>query len=380
MKQFRLFFFLSIVCASSPGWAFAASSDFVEGEVIVKFKSSVTGIVPMKLALAGATSVEVLGGQTQLIRVPKASIFDTIAKLRRDPSVEFAEPNYLAHASYTPNDPLYATKQPELTRVKANLAWDLANGAGIRVAVLDTGIESAHLDLVGKVAVQYDFVNKDSIADDQNGHGTHTAGTIAANTNNRQGVASVAFGSALVVGKVLGADGSGSYADIIAGINWAVQNKSKVISMSFGGSYGSHALKDAIDNAWNKGSVLVAAAGNGNSSMPTYPAYYTNVIAVGAVDNSDVKANFSNYGSWVDIVAPGVNISSTYLNQSYATLSGTSMATPLVSGAAAVAWSYFGASTSNVAIRSRITTKTDSVNFGLLPKPRLNVYKALTGP
>jgi len=380
MKQFRLLFFLTIVLPTVPTAASASSPEFIPGEVIVKYKFSASSMVPIKLALAGAATVEYLGPQTQLVRLPGKPVAETIAKLRLDPSVEFAEPNYVAHASYTPNDPLYATKQTELLKIKANLAWDLAKGNGIRVAVLDTGIEATHPDLAGKIAVQYDFVKKDSVADDQNGHGTHTAGTIAANSNNKQGVAAVAFGSSLVVGKVLGADGSGTYADIIAGINWAVQNKSKVISMSLGGNYGSQALQDAVDNAWIKGSVLVAAAGNGNSSMATYPAFYANVIAVGAVDNSDVKANFSNYGSWVDIVAPGVTITSTYLNQTYASLSGTSMATPIVAGAAAVAWSYFGDATTNVAIRNRVTTKSDSVNFGLLPKPRVNVYKALTAP
>jgi thermitase len=184
----------------------------------------------------------------------------------------------------------------------------------------------------------------------------------------------------LVIGRVLGNDGSGTYAAIASGIRWAADQRAIIISMSLGGSSGSQALSDAIDYAAGKGCLIIAAAGNSNSSSPSYPAYYTKVLAVGAVDNNDVKASFSNFGSWVDIVAPGVNIASTYPTNQYVLLSGTSMATPIVAGSAALVWKYFGTSNGPTFVRNKLTQKGNTVTFGGESKPRVNPYRSITLP
>ena len=367
--------------AASVATAYAASPEFVPGQVIVKYRSDAAAISRVSLLLRGVTPIQNLGENTQLVTVPVGStISTTIAQLKQDPNVVFAEPNYIAHASVTPNDQYYVQYQPELRKIQADLAWNYSTGSGIRVGVLDTGIQANHPDLTGKVAVQYDFVDNDSTAQDGNGHGTHTAGTVAARTNNSIGVASVGYDAQLVIGRVLGNDGSGSYAAIVSGIRWAADQRAIIISMSLGGSSGSQALSDAIDYAAGKGCLVIAAAGNSNSNLPSYPAYYTKVLAVGAVDNNDVKASFSNYGSWVDIVAPGVNIASTYPTNQYAQLSGTSMATPIVAGSAALVWKYWGTANGPTFVRNKLTQKADFVSFGGESKPRVNPYKAITAP
>lgn len=325
--------------------------------------------------------IQTIADNTQLVQIPSGStIAATIAQLKSDPNVVFAEPNYIAHATLTPNDQYYSQYQPELRKIQADLAWNYSTGAGIRVGVLDTGIQANHPDLSGKIAVQYDFVDNDATAQDGNGHGTHTAGTIAAKTNNSIGVASVGYDAQLVVGRVPGNNGSGAYAAIVSGIRWAADQRAIVISMSLGGPAASQALSDAIDYASGKGCLVVAAAGNDNSAAPSYPAYYSKVLAVGAVDNNDVKASFSNYGAWVDIVAPGVNIASTYPGSQYAQLSGTSMATPIVAGSAALVWKYWGTANGPTFVRTKLTQKANFVTFAGESKPRVNPYKAITAP
>lgn len=376
MKRIAVIFFAAAAAASQ-----AAPAEFVPGELLVKYRADRGQFGALTLPLHGAVPIETIAPNLQRIRIPaNANLATMIAKLQSNPNVEFAEPNFIAHASLTPNDTYYLQYQPELKKIQVDLAWDISNGSGIKVAVLDTGAQANHPDLAGKVVLQYDCVTEDAIAEDVNGHGTHTAGTIGANTNNGTGVAGVGYGCQLMIGKVLGNNGSGTYADIIQGLRWAADNKAKIISMSLGGSSGSQALNDAVNYAWNKSCLLFAAAGNSNSSAPNYPAWYSKCIAVGAVDNNDVKASFSNYGSWVDLVAPGVNIASTYPTNQYALLSGTSMATPIAAGSAALVWKAAGTSVWNGVIRTKLTTNADFVTFGGISTPRVNPYKAITLP
>lgn len=201
-------------------------------------------------------------------------------------------------------------------------------GDSAPVAVVDTGIDNSHPELVGKVIKRANFTFDPDF--DGDGHGTHVAGIVAATTNNSLGVASLGYDTRLFSVKSLDNDGLGYYSWIANGIIWATDNGAKVINLSLGGSSDSQVLRDAVNYAWGKGVVLVAAAGNSNRARASYPAYYTNAIAVAATDVNDNKASFSNYGSWVDLAAPGVSIYSTYQG-SYAYLSGTSMATPFVS-------------------------------------------------
>jgi len=218
-----------------------------------------------------------------------------------------------------------------IDRVDAELSWSKSTGNGIKIAVVDTGIDYTHPDLDANVKGGVTFVTGTKNYKDDNGHGTHVAGTVAAE-NNAIGVVGVAPDAWLYGVKVLDRHGSGWVSDVIAGIDWSVSNGMQVITMSLGSSSDVQALHDAVDNAYNRGTVLVAAAGNDYGGAISYPARYSSVIAVTATDSSNNVASFSNIGPEAELAAPGVSVYSTYKGGTYAALSGTSMATPHVTG------------------------------------------------
>lgn len=223
--------------------------------------------------------------------------------------------------------------------------WTTSSGSGVKVAVIDTGIDNDHPDLnvaggVGFADKKWRVVTETNKWDDDNGHGTHVAGTIAA-LNNEIGVVGAAPDVSLYAVKVLGKDGSGYVSDIIAGIDWSAQNDMDIATMSLGGSGSSQAFQDVINAAHNSGVLIIAAAGNGGdgnilTTETSYPAAYDNVVAVAATDSNNNVAGFSNSGPYVDIAAPGVYIRSTWNDGLYNTISGTSMACPHVTGVAAL--------------------------------------------
>lgn len=222
-----------------------------------------------------------------------------------------------------------------INRVDSELSWSSTTGNGIKIAVIDTGIDYDHPDLDANVKGGVNFVRNARGFKDDNGHGTHVAGTIAAE-NNGIGVVGVAPDAWLYGVKVLDRKGSGWTSDVIAGIDWSVNNGMQIISMSLGSSSNIQALQDALDNAYARGVVSVAAAGNDNGGAISYPARYSSVIAVTATDSSDNIAYFSNIGPESELAAPGVSVYSTYKDSAYRTLDGTSMATPHVTGAVAL--------------------------------------------
>ncbi|MBD3407962.1 MAG: S8 family serine peptidase [Candidatus Lokiarchaeota archaeon] len=223
------------------------------------------------------------------------------------------------------------------------------DGTGVKVAILDTGIDYNHPDLNDIYAGGYDFVQNDNDPKDENGHGTHCAGIVAAEDNG-EGVIGVAPHASVYAVRVLDAQGSGSISDIVAGIDWAIDNNMDVISMSLGASSGDSTLESAVNRAYNAGLVVVAASGNDGHNGISYPAAYSNAIAVGATDSSHNLASFSNYGAEQEVVAPGVDIYSTMptyrvtlnswwyggLSQDYSEMDGTSMACPMVAGVVAL--------------------------------------------
>lgn len=215
--------------------------------------------------------------------------------------------------------------------------WKSTRGAGVRVAVLDTGIAMNHVDLKDAIEDGKDFTRSASGWGDVQGHGTHVAGTIAAR-DNTTGVVGVAPDCRLLIGKVLGDNGSGSSAGVAAGILWAIEQKAHVISMSLGSPQPDGRIKEAIDRALEAGVFVVAAAGNEGPNLNTvgWPASYDGVISVGAIDRQKRVTRFSSRGKRVDIVAPGDAIVSTFPPNGLASLSGTSMATPLVAGVVAL--------------------------------------------
>lgn len=224
-----------------------------------------------------------------------------------------------------------------ISRVKAPEAWAMSQGAGVKVCVVDTGIDLDHPDLQTNIVGSFNAITPTKSADDDNGHGTHVAGTIAG-LNNAIGVVGVAPQAQLLAVKVLSRTGSGWLSDIIEGLDWCANNGGKVANLSLGSSSDSQSFHDAVTAAVNAGVTVVAAAGNSGpcANCVGYPARYPEAIAVAAANSSDQAASFSSQGPEVDVIAPGKDVRSTYKGGVYAVMSGTSMATPHVSAAAAL--------------------------------------------
>jgi subtilisin len=228
-----------------------------------------------------------------------------------------------------------------INRIGADLAWNRTTGLGIKVGVLDTGIDLDHPDLMSNIKGNVNCINPRKSGDDDNGHGTHVAGIIAA-VNNQIGVVGVGPEIYLYAVKVLDRNGSGWLSDLIEGLDWCINNKMHIVNMSLGSSSDNQSFHDAITKTYRAGLVQVAAAGNNGlrDGSIDYPAKYPETIAVSAVgqysDGSLYPAYFSSYGPEIDLTAPGVSIKSTYNDGYYKTLDGTSMAAPHVSGVAAL--------------------------------------------
>jgi thermitase len=381
------------VAAQAPSFPNAVASERVPGQIIVRYKQSLpANVVELKVDGYNAKIKSRIDRINALVlNVPQDQQDAIISAFSRLPNVEFAEPDYIAHAYTATNDPSLS-QQWGMSKIQASnsggqSAWDITTGSSsVKIAILDTGINQTHEDLASKIVTNQNFTGSPT-AEDNYGHGTHVAGIAAAITNNSTGVAGVGYNSALMNVKVLDDTGSGAYSWIANGIIWATDNGANVINMSLGGSSGSSTLQNAVDYATSHGVVVVAAAGNSGSSSPSYPAYYSNTIAVAATDSNDAKASWSNYGSWVDVAAPGVDIFSTmpnHVNQigltNYGSLSGTSMATPHVAGLAALVWAT-GICSTNTCVRSQIENNADSISGtgSYWTYGRINAYRSVGG-
>lgn len=324
-----------------PGVFVVDARDDLDAPGVLSLASSF-GLSFVPTALEGSTRIE-------LAAVPAGALARVLAGLRADPRVDYVEPLARVRAFYAPNDPLL-TEQWHLTRIGAPRAWDFATGRGVTVAVVDTGIACENhgpftkgTDLGATPCVPgWNFAANTEHANDDHGHGTHVAGTIAQSTNNGLGAAGVAFQARLMPVKVLDESGWGTTADVADGIRWAADHGAQVINLSLGGPRNAQVLQKAIDHALARGTVVVAAAGNTGGRVQ-YPGASDGVIGVSATDANDKLAAFSSRGEGVDLAAPGVNVTQqTVCNhghdkcERFPAFSGTSMASPHVAGAAAL--------------------------------------------
>jgi len=296
----------------------------------------------------------VFGNKTRalVVELPLLSVVSFVSDLKTVSWTSYVEPVMKDQALFVPDDPLWGSQWgPQ--RVGADYAWNVTVGSkSVLVAVIDTGIDYTHPDIAPNyMPLGYDWANNDSDPKDDFGHGTHCAGIIAAVLNNGVGIAGLAQ-VRIMSEKVLDSGGSGWSDWLASGIAHAVDQGANVLSISLGGYGDSEIVHDAIKYAYSKGVLVVAAAGNSNSDVKPYPAGYDEVVAVAATDQNDNKAGFSNWGDWIELAAPGVNVLSTMptyhvtlndygYSMNYDYLSGTSMACPHVSGVAALVWSQY---------------------------------------
>ena len=391
---------------------FINGHEAVEGEVLVRHRTNATGQIERERAefQAEADEVESIGRRgARRLRSRRLGTRAMLDALRNNPDIEFVEPNYIVRSDATPNDPSFGSLWGIFNSgqymsgsygiagadIDAMQAWDVTTGSRANVVgVIDTGIDYNHADLaaniwtapraftviIGGVAITcgagthgFNAITNSCDPMDDHSHGTHVAGTIGAVGNDGYGITGVNWVASMMGLKFLNSSGSGSTSDAIKAIEFAIQAKAalgvdanvRILSNSWGGGGYSQSLKNQIDAANTADMLFVAAAGNNasnNDSSPTYPANYSspNVVSVLATTNRDQRASFSNWGSWtVHIGAPGQSILSTVLNNGYAYYNGTSMATPHVSGVAALVLAACPKSTSG--LKSAVTTSGDAV-------------------
>jgi len=396
------------------------NTDIVEGELLVGFKTGTS--LEVAEALTSALDSEILRAISQVdiyrLRIPAPAQYEKfIGLFESSPAVKFAEINSIKYPDIIPND-TYESYEYGNAIMQTYDAWDIHEGTDATIiGVIDSGVMRDHPDLYENVVDGEDFIspigdglggetpgdgqdnNNDGRVDGNVGHGTHCSGIIGAVGNNSEGVSGHTWGTKIMGLRVFPVDGDSgcSESSLVDALVYGADAGCIGLSMSLGGPYGSSAEETAINYAWNNGSVIIAAAGNSNSTGSHYPSMFPNVISVAATDHNDRKASFSNYSSTVDCSAPGVNIMSSYFythggdpwdvpeNQRYVQMSGTSMACPQVSGLVGLVASYFP-SYSNTEVADQVVFTADNIDVqnpsyvGMLGTGRINDYSALTKP
>jgi thermitase len=417
-----------------------AYAEYAPGKILVKFKPGTVaipkgfGVASVKAAAVSAASVKALNTKYGVVEIrqlykkalenrpdwvhlrdnyilnfPKdKDVMQVVSEYRSDPNVVSASPcSIFRAADIIPNDPRFID-QWGLTKIKAPQAWDRTVGsAEVVIAVLDTGVDMSHEDLASKIDPRggWNFVSGNDNPTDDFGHGTVVAGVIAAATNNGLGIAGVDWRARILPVKVLDNHGEGIIYDILDGIAYASSLSVEVINMSFG-QYNSSldkyveedpaGLKERCQDAYNNNVVLVASAGNGSVDWNSYPAYYSTVIAVAATDKDDKRSIWtgidpstgrtqgSNFGSWVDVAAPGTNIWSVRRGGGYDLNNGTSLSAPFVAGLAGLIKAV-NPNLSNQEIINIIINTADNIDglnpgyAGLLGSGRINAFRAVSG-
>jgi len=400
-------------------------SDFVPGELIVKYQSNVQGMghevfledknefiiyenvnVPIAIEKIAYDEIYVLTFKDE---ENMQAILDEYAHIKE---IEYVELNYRMKTFRVPNDTNYSLKY-DLHTIGAEEAWNLSIGnSSIVIAIIDTGVDWNHPDLSAHIwnntdeycnasdndnngyagdCRGYDFVNvssgchstedcatEDNDPMDFHGHGTHTSGIAAAVTNNSLGIVGICWDCTIMPVRAgyLDTNNNGALdaADVVQALHYATDNNAAIISMSFGGTH-SVAIQDAINYSYNKSVILVASAGNNGANTQLYPCGYDNVICVAATDSDNTSASYSNYGTWVDIAAPGTSVWSTYFDDRYTSESGTSMSAPLVAGAIGLLKTVFPGKNQSE-IKQAINETGIAVDFSGTTINHLNIYNA----
>lgn len=370
---------------------------YVAGELLVSYEQGSTGPTTREAVAATVAGARVKEDLPEIdvavLSIPEAKnersrearegdLERSKRALEADPNVEAVDYNYVAQPQQaTTNDPLVG-QQWGLTRIRAPQAWGTATGEQTVIAVLDSGVQNSHPDLNGAILDEWDYFHNDAVGDDDSGHGTHVSGIAAAFTNNRRGIAGTAPDAFLFDYKVCNGQVGCPLTAQIPAIQEAADMNADVINMSLAGYGRSTAQERAVNYAWSQGTVIVAAAGNDATNQPAYPAAYANVIAVTSTDFQNGDSDFSNYGNWVNVTAPGGELRGplsatrfqilssypTYLNSSgYVFNNGTSFAAPMVSGVAALVASR---NLSAAQVRQRIESTATDIG----PRGRDNLF------
>lgn len=378
MKNLLLTAMLTLGVAS----AFGLQGSYVEDEIYVKFANYANGRPlsgTMKKFILSKVGAEEKAfypqiGWSRVKLNARGKVEAAVATLEKERYVRDAEPVFLREAVATPNDPLYV-QQKWLRPIQAPAAWDLFKGSdSIVVGILDTGVQLDHPDLENKLVPGEDLVTLDGDPSDDNGHGTLVAGLVGADTDNGVGVAGTDWNALLMPLKI---NMGGGISHSVEGILYAADNGCQVINMSYRGFFRSQVEQDAINYAFARQVIPVAAAGNDSlKDTVAYPAGLDNVLSVAASDDNDNQAGFTNYGDWVDVAAPGVATLCTALGSGYSSPSGTSMSSPVTAGVASLVLGYSPTGTTNAQVIDYIKRGADNIG-DFIKDGRVNALKSL---
>lgn len=328
----------SATVGAQPAGSAATSTSFAAGRILMMPRSGLPESAVNNILRENGAGTAQRVGRTELriVNVAAGQERSVLARLARNPHVKFAELDQLVHPNLVTNDPL-AGSQWHLPKINAPTAWDRAQGSGVTIAILDSGIDSQHPDFAGRLVAGYNFVDNNNVLTDVKDHGTKVAGSAAAASNNGVGVASVAGVAKIMPLRVSNSDGTAYISTIAKALTWAADNGARVANMSFNQVASSSSILSAADYMKSRGGLSFASAGNSNTD-PGY-ANTSSIIIVSATNSNDAKTSFSNYGDHVHLSAPGEGIYTTTWGQSYASVNGTSFSAPIAAGVAALVMS-----------------------------------------
>jgi thermitase len=357
-------------------------TDSVPGQLLVQARLGANpSVVARTLALQGASlQKEIPQIRVHVLRVPEPAIDRVQQALAATGLFTFVERDHKARVVATPNDPNFVSEW-HLNKIQAPDAWGITTGSpSVTIALADSGVDPTHEDLASKLVPGWSFLNGSANTADIQGHGTATAGSAAASTNNGIGVSAAGWSNMIMPLQVVDSTGYASYSAMASAITYAADHSVRIINLSLAGSGASSTLQSAVTYAWNKGTVVFASAGNFSTSSPYYPAACTNAVAVSATDANDNLSGYSNYGNWIVLSAPGDSILTTNNGGGYSYWSGTSFASPIAASVAALVLSV-KPSLSASALVSLLEQNTDDLGtpgfdqyFGY---GRVNAYKAV---